>query len=93
MEPHNLNMAAEPCRWCGGTGRSNALHHRHPPGPCRACAGAGSVLVYLPAVACPGCGGTGVHNAPDPAFGSVPCHDCSGTGWSFFIHRFDGDGV
>jgi DnaJ-class molecular chaperone len=93
MSSGDLNMTAEPCRWCGGTGRNNALHHRHPPGACRACAGAGSILVYLPARPCPQCGGTGVSNTPAPGLGSVPCHDCSGTGWLFFILRFDGDGV
>ena len=85
MTPQELNASPCPCRWCGGTGINNTIHLRHPGGACRACGGAGTLLVWRPPRPCPFCGGTGVDPVPNAAFRSIPCRNCSGTGWIDYL--------
>ena len=68
MTQASANQTEESCAICQGTGQYSS-------GQCRACGGAGALLVLAPATKCSFCRGAGKN-------GNDRCWRCSGSGWA-----------
>ena len=75
------SYAPEICSYCQGIGGSRS-------GPCPACKGKRTVLVYQPPLVCPRCNGRGKTNEAERfLYSSNLCIVCRGKGWALSLDR------